>query len=134
MQRFTFVIIHPLILISMSCDSRNTMKKKIKISKYDFCRQILLRELHSCESSRSRKQSFNEISKMFLMQYLCIYLYNFLEMLESREALFRMTLKAVSATFLLVCFLNQKESACETRKNVFYFTSKAFFVLEKTKV
>ena len=33
-------------------------------------------------------------------------------------------LKAVSTTFLLVCFLSLKESTCETRKNIFYFTSK----------
>ena len=43
-------------------------------------------------------------------------------------------LKAVSATFLLVCFLSLKESFCETMKNVFYFTSKALFVLENIKV
>ena len=39
-------------------------------------------------------------------------------------------LKVVSALFLLVCFLGLKESTCETRKNVFYFTSNALFVLE----
>ena len=43
------------------------------------------------------------------------------------------TLKVVSATFLLVCFLCLKERTCETRKNVFYFTSKALFVLEIIK-
>ena len=37
-------------------------------------------------------------------------------------------LKVVSATFSLVCFLSLKESTWETRKNVFYFTSKALFV------
>ena len=42
-------------------------------------------------------------------------------------------LKVMSATFLLVCFLRLKESTCETRKNVFYFTSKALFVLEIIK-
>ena len=42
-------------------------------------------------------------------------------------------LKVVSATFLLVCLLNLTESICHTRKNVFYFTSKALFVLEKIK-
>ena len=41
--------------------------------------------------------------------------------------------KAVSATFLLVCFVCLKESTCETGKNVFYFTSKALFVLEIIK-
>ena len=43
------------------------------------------------------------------------------------------TLKVVSAIFLLVCFLSLNESTCKTRKNVFYFTSKALFVLEKIK-
>ena len=42
-------------------------------------------------------------------------------------------LKVVSATFLLVCFLSLNESPCQTRKNAFYFTSKALFVLEKIK-
>ena len=35
------------------------------------------------------------------------------------------TLKVVSAAFLLVCFVCLKESTFETRKNAFYFTSKA---------
>ena len=42
-------------------------------------------------------------------------------------------LKVVFATFLLVYFACLKESTCETRKNVFYFTSKAVFVLEIIK-
>ena len=42
-------------------------------------------------------------------------------------------LKVVSATFLLVCFLSLNESTCQNRKNAIYFTSKALFVLEKTK-
>ena len=32
--------------------------------------------------------------------------------------------------FLLVCFVSLKENTCETTENVFYFTSKALFVLE----
>ena len=39
------------------------------------------------------------------------------------------SLKVVSATFLLVCFVYLKESTFATRKNV-YFTLKALFVLE----
>ena len=39
-------------------------------------------------------------------------------------------LKFVSATFLLVCYLCLRVNTCETRKNVFYFTLKALFVLE----
>ena len=42
-------------------------------------------------------------------------------------------LKVVSATFLLVSLVFLKERTCETRKNVFYFTSKALFVLEIIK-
>ena len=40
------------------------------------------------------------------------------------------SLKIASATFLLVWFVCLKESTCKTRKNVFYFISKALFVLE----
>ena len=39
----------------------------------------------------------------------------------------------VSTTFLLVCFLSLKESTRETGDNVFYFTSKALFILVKIK-
>ena len=39
----------------------------------------------------------------------------------------------LSATFVLVCFLSLNESTFQTRKNVFYFTSKALFILEKIK-
>ena len=42
-------------------------------------------------------------------------------------------LKVVSTTFLLVCFLRLKESTFETRKNVFYVTSKVLLVLEIIK-
>ena len=42
-------------------------------------------------------------------------------------------LKVVSATFFLVCFESLKETTYETKKNVFYFISKALFVLEKIK-
>ena len=44
------------------------------------------------------------------------------------------SLKVVSATFLQVCFSSTNESSRQTRKNVFYFTSKALFVLEKIKL
>ena len=42
------------------------------------------------------------------------------------------TLKVVSATYLLVCFVSLKEGTSETQKNVFCFTSKALFILETT--
>ena len=43
-------------------------------------------------------------------------------------------LNVIPVTFLLLYFLSLKESTCNTRKNVFYFTSKALFVLEKIKL
>ena len=39
-------------------------------------------------------------------------------------------LKVVLATFLLDYFIRLKESTFETKNNVFYFTSKALFVLD----
>ena len=42
-------------------------------------------------------------------------------------------LKVISATFLLVYFLSLNNSTFQTRKNVFYFTAEALFVLEKIK-
>ena len=39
----------------------------------------------------------------------------------------------VSATFLSVCFACLRDSTCETRKNVFYFTSKSLLVPEIIK-
>ena len=39
----------------------------------------------------------------------------------------------VSATFLLLCFSSLNGNTCQTWKNVFYFTLKALFVLEKIK-
>ena len=36
----------------------------------------------------------------------------------------------VSTTFALVYFLSLNESTCQTRKNAFYFISKALFILE----
>ena len=49
------------------------------------------------------------------------------------EVQLKVYLKVVSTTFLLVYFVCLKERTCETRKNVFYFTSKALFVLEIIK-
>ena len=45
----------------------------------------------------------------------------------------RATLKVASTTFLLVCFVCRKERTCKTRKNTFYFTSKALRIFEIIK-
>ena len=44
-----------------------------------------------------------------------------------------LVLKVVPVTFLLVCFLSLNKRTCQTRKNAFYFTSEALFILEKIK-
>ena len=43
------------------------------------------------------------------------------------------SLKVVSTTFLLVWLVYLTGSTCELSKNVFYFTSKALFILEIIK-
>ena len=40
------------------------------------------------------------------------------------------SLKVVSTTFSLICFVSLAKSACKMRKNVFYFTPEALFILE----
>ena len=51
---------------------------------------------------------------------------------KNRSPLTILPLKVMSA-FLLVCFVCLKEGTLETRKNVFYFTSKNIFILEIIK-
>ena len=43
------------------------------------------------------------------------------------------SLKVVSGTFMLACFVIVKESTCETKEIFFHFTLKALFVLEIIK-
>ena len=50
-----------------------------------------------------------------------------------RDVLWEDIFKGCVRYILLVCFFSLKESTCETRKNVFYFTSRVLFVLEKIK-
>ena len=55
------------------------------------------------------------------------------EMKEKFSKEYLQLLNVVSTIFSLVCFLSIKESTCQTRTNVSYFTSKALFVLEIIK-
>ena len=43
-----------------------------------------------------------------------------------------MVVKVLFATFLLAGFVSLNESTCQTRKNIFYFTSKALSFLRKS--
>ena len=45
----------------------------------------------------------------------------------------QLVIKGCVHYILVDCFLDLNESTCQTRENVFYFTSKALFVLEKIK-
>ena len=49
------------------------------------------------------------------------------------DFMFLYYLNVVSVIFLLVCFISLKETTCDTRKKVLYFTSKFLFVLEIIK-
>ena len=55
---------------------------------------------------------------------------NSMKLILDKKQINLRNLKVVSATFLLVCFVSLKGSTFETRKNVFYLTSKALFVHE----
>ena len=52
---------------------------------------------------------------------------------DLKKKMYSEILKVVSATFLLVYFVSLTEGTCETKKNVFYFTLKALFILEIIK-
>ena len=77
--------------------------------------------------------SFLDESRHFRNEKTHQYCFEILGIKVSYNILQFYCLKVVSATFLLVCFLRLKENTFETRKNVAYFTSKAFFVLEIIK-
>ena len=74
----------------------------------------------------TKKSQFFQVQKLE-------YLWNRLSKLKKQTHSEILLLKVVSAIFLLVCFVCLNESTRETRKNVFYFISKALFVLEIIK-
>ena len=80
----------------------------------------------SCKKSEKfQALIFNEICNKFHRGSI---LEPFLSKLQNK-----INLKVTSVTFLLVCFVSLKRSTCETRKKIFYFSSKALFVLEVIK-
>ena len=44
------------------------------------------------------------------------------------------SLKVVSTTFSLICFLSLNDSTSQTKKNAFYFTSKALFSISDFQI
>ena len=59
--------------------------------------------------------------------------YKYLGTILDQTLSFSSDLKVMSATALQVCFTCLKESTCETRKNIFYFTSKALLTFQVFK-
>ena len=99
---------------------RHAYKQNCKFIKLLFFRQVSLGQIKHIKSrlnSRLRVKVNIQLMKLAF----------------EKRLLNKKILKVVSATFLLVCFLCLKDSTCETRKIVFYFTSKALFVLEIIK-
>ena len=82
-----------------------------------------------CRSWRNFS-SRKSILYLFLLFILRVYQILVIVRIRLQKFLF---LKVVSAKFLLVCFLSLSESTCQTRKKIFYFTSKVLLVLEKIK-
>ena len=56
-----------------------------------------------------------------------------IENAEHLRSFAQLVLKGCVRYILLVCFISLNGSTCQTKKNDFYFTSKALFVLEKIK-
>ena len=92
---------------SLSCKSKTTETENTLHEKSD-CQEII-KELNNANCCTDNLIDFSEIDYQLP------------------------SLKVVSATFALVCFLSPNESTCQTRKNAFYFTSKALFIPKKIK-
>ena len=97
-------------------------------------------KLSNCNQNQNRNKvkinntipsiTWTHLSRLTLLKPLKV---KSLKWIKISNAKNHLALKVVSATFLLVCFVCLKESTCETRKNVFYFTSKALFAFEIIK-
>ena len=80
---------------------------------------------------RPTKITFSQCAFVFSCIYITLWIKTVKTSYSSISSIY---LKVVSATLLLVYFLSLKESFCETKKNVSYFTSKTLFTLEKNEV
>ena len=85
-----------------------------------------------CRSWRSFS-SRKSILYLFLLFILRVYQILVIVRIRLQKMQKFLFLKVVSAKFLLVCFLSLSESTCQTRRKIFYFTSKVLLVLEKIK-
>ena len=123
-------------LIQMNKISKNNLLYKTEYAKdVIFC----VKQWRNSKSGECKIGSRHKLwSRNSIVKYTLIYQAPYKKKSKS-EAFDKLSesrgfsLKAVSATFLLVCFVYLKESTCETSKNTFYFTSKAPLVLEIIK-
>ena len=111
----------------------------IKFSIWSFTFQTFKRELLKISVNQLFRLRFLESSFQHYMDHMMMIIKTSFQDIKVFIKILNNTfkqplqLKVVSTTFLLICFFCLKESTCETRKNVFYFTSKALFVLEIIK-
>ena len=105
-----------------------------------FCLSNVWSLLHHRSVAESRIKSVIYVLIHFFWHFLLLFIVRFVFCIIFISFLIEVSnfhnkiFKVVSTTFLLVWFSILKESFCETRKNVFYVTSKAVFVLQKFKV
>ena len=63
-----------------------------------------------------------------------LHFYFYFTLLQNLDESTNTELKSCARYIFASLILGLKENFCETRKNIFYFTSKALFFLEKIKV
>ena len=131
---FLIAKLQELLAINHSSSERRFSSLVVEIIPC-FGRFITCMGMHFLTVELNSMIQFNTLSRMSLfLQYSSKWVYQFslfpqyLSELEVLAVVLTLTLKVVSATFLLVCFICLKESTCET--SYFYFTSKAVLVLE----
>ena len=109
---------------------QNAIEKKNRLfKKYIKCGDSNKNIFH--EEYKTYRNSLSTLLKQSKKSYYNNYFRNNINIKNTWKGIKSIiSFKVVSATFLLVCFIYLKESACYTRKNAFYFTSKALRILE----
>ena len=128
--------------VNRSCITQNHYKLPVQVLSVQYCISItvniqigfiiqatVLTNIIAKQGSRNNKKS--EITSIFgskSSSYKKDILFTKHSKIKKNYSL-----KVLYAIILLVYFLSQKENICETKKNVFYFTSRGPLVLKKIK-
>ena len=120
--------------LGVTADSNFTFQKHIN----ELCKKgnQKLHGLNRCAkhtSTDKRRTFLKTFAHSLFNNCPLMWVFHAKELNNQINSLHEKDLKVVSATFFLVCFVCLNESTPGTRKNVFYFTSKALFVLEIIK-